>query len=97
MSFERGKKFLTLFACILCTALLAGCTGNPLPSKSDFTMTWVSKDRSKSRDQLYEDQKECTRESKLASPPGFFGEGSQGGGDMKAFNNCMRAKGWVKE
>ena len=97
MRFERGKKLLKLFACILCIASLAGCSGGPLPSKSDFTMTWVSKDGSKSRDQLFEDQKECTREAKLATPPPFPGESGMGGGDMRTFNNCMRAKGWEKE
>ncbi len=96
MKFERKKKFLRLLACIFCIASVAGCSGS-LPTKSDFTMTWVSKDGSKSREQLYEDQKECTREAKNASPPGFFGEPGMGGGDMRTFNNCMGAKGWVKE
>jgi hypothetical protein len=96
MTFERTKKLLKVLACIFCAASLAACSA--IPTKSDFTVTWVSKDGSKSRDQLYEDQKECTRESKITSGPAFFGEAGQGvGGDMRAFNNCMRAKGWVKE
>ncbi len=96
MESVMGKVSLKMVFCALFALVLSGCSMFELPSKSDFSTTWVSRE-GKTREQLAVDQKECSRDAMLASPPAFFGEGHGGGGDMKVFNSCMRAKGWVKE
>ena len=100
MSFERGKAFLKFFACGLCLATLAGCTmadvQSEFQSRMQFSVNWVSPD-GKTKEQLNEDQKQCTHEAMLASAPPFPGELGSSGGDIRVFDNCMRSKGWVKE
>jgi hypothetical protein len=97
MRVKRKIAILGAFLFATCLTMVAGCSQFRLPSKTDFSSNWVSKE-GKSKDQLYEDQKECTRDAKSVSSPAFPGEmGGGGGGDMKAFDRCMRAKGWTKE
>lgn len=100
MSFERGKGFLKLFACGLCAIILTGCSMADLQSefrsRMELSVNWVSPE-GKTKEQLSEDQKQCTHEAMLASAPPFPGELGRGGGDMQVYDRCMRSKGWVKE
>jgi len=93
-----GIRLLRLSCLALCFAVLGGCMEGSLSlPKMDFSVTWTSKD-GKPKEQLEADMKECARDARAASPPAFFGEVSRGGGgDMKVFDACMRAKGWEKE
>lgn len=86
---------LKLFVFALIVSVLTGCSMIDFPPKMEFKSTWVSKE-GKTPEQLAEDRKECSRDAMMASSPAFFGEG-RSGGDMKVFDSCMRAKGWVKE
>ncbi len=98
MKSKRMGMVPKVFFLVFVFTLLAGCSAVDFPPKMEFSSTWVSKDGTKSRDQLYEDQKECTHEAMLVSSPPFPGEmRAAGAGDMKVFDRCMRAKGWVKE
>ncbi len=92
---DRGKAVLKMVSCVLFASILSGCSAFEFPPKLEFSSTWVSKE-GKTKEQLAEDQKACSRDAMIASPPAFFGEGHSSG-DMKVFNSCMRAKGWVKE
>lgn len=97
MRSEKRKLLLKVFAGAVCVTAIAGCSLVDFPPKLEFSSTWVSTE-GKTKQQLEEDQKECTREAMLASTPAFPGEmGGGGGGDMKVFDRCMRSKGWVKE
>jgi hypothetical protein len=88
---------LKLLLLALGAVLLAGCA-TELPHLPEMGFNWVSRD-GRSQDQLYQDQMDCRREvsvGQIANPT------SQGGtvwgmNEMKAFNDCMRSKGWVKE
>ncbi|MEN6440802.1 MAG: hypothetical protein ABFD97_19700 [Syntrophobacter sp.] len=95
---KLGFKLLKLLCLVVCLAVLGGCVDGSLSlPKMDFSNTWVSKD-GKPKEQLSEDMRECSRDARMASPPAFSGEVSHGGGgDMKVFDSCMRAKGWIKE
>jgi hypothetical protein len=94
-------KVLVLRLCFLlcCSVMLCGCGMFEFNPRMDLGSNWVSKD-GKSGEQLQEDQRECKREVMIMNPQ-FSGQGGMGGGwdmnDVKAFNNCMRARGWTKE
>jgi hypothetical protein len=99
MRFRASDVVLKLLFFAFCFTMLAGCGMIEFPSKIEFGSNWVSPE-GKSKEQLIEDQRECKRDMMLMSPQ-FPGSGMGGGGydmsDIKAFNNCMRSKGWVKE
>ncbi len=93
----KGKLLLKVVAGAVCVTAIAGCSLVDFPRKLEFSVTWVSTE-GKTKEQLDEDQRACTREAMLANTPAFPGEmGGGGGGDMKVFDRCMRSKGWVKE
>ncbi len=81
--------------------LAAGCSMFDFNRKLEFGTTWVSAG-GQSSDQLYDDEAECRRDTVMKSTPGLplsQGTGGDGWGysDMKAFDSCMKAKGWVKK
>jgi len=83
----------------LCAGLsmLAGCNYFQIsPPSKDLGINWVSK-AGKSKAQLDADKRECARDARSLSSPAFPGEMRHEAGYMKAFDRCMRAKGWVKE
>lgn len=77
--------------------MLAGCSME-LPHLPELTFNWVSPE-GKSQEQLYTDQSACQREVKTFQSPEFSGPGGVGWGmsEMRAFDDCMRSKGWVKK
>jgi hypothetical protein len=76
--------------------MLAGCAMQ-LPHMPELGYDWVSVE-GKSKEQISRDQTACMREVKLQSPE-FSGPGGVGWGmsEMRAFNDCMRSKGWTKK
>jgi hypothetical protein len=88
---------LKLFFLAFGVIMLAGC-GVQLPHMPEMGYNWVSTE-SKSSEQLYQDQTECRREVRSLQSPEFSGPGGVGWGmsEMRAFDDCMRARGWVKE
>ena len=77
--------------------MLAGC-GMELPHLPEPGFNWVSGE-GKSPQQLYYDQAECRREVTLLYPPEPTGPGERGWGmaESRAFDACMRSKGWNKQ
>ncbi|MEN6440964.1 MAG: hypothetical protein ABFD97_20530 [Syntrophobacter sp.] len=101
MRFKTGGASLGLLPLALLLTLLAGCSMFDFGHKLEFSTTWVSTTGQPS-EQLYDDQAECRRDGVMMSPPGLplsqgTGGDSWGYSDMKAFDSCMRAKGWVKK
>jgi hypothetical protein len=92
-----GKAVLKVSFCALGVIMLAGC-GMQLPHPPELGFDWVSKE-GKSREQLYHDQAECRREVTMLYPPDSSGPGDRGWGasNMRAFDDCMRSKGWSKQ
>ncbi len=91
---------LKLVFLALCSFMLAGCGVFEFGPRMEFGSNWVSKD-GKSGEQLMEDQRDCKREVSLMNPQ-FVGQSGMGGGgwdmnDVRAYDNCMRSRGWVKE
>lgn len=85
----------------VCFIMLAGCAPMDFPPKLNVGSTWVSRE-GKSQEQLYRDQTECKRDIMVGTTPGFSAQTGAGGSDwdtsgIRQFENCMRAKGWVKE
>jgi hypothetical protein len=77
--------------------MLAGC-GMELPHVPEFGFNWVS-EAGKPQEQLYEDQAGCRREVAMLNPPLSSGPGDHSWdmNDMRAFDECMRSKGWTKQ
>ena len=77
--------------------MLAGCSIQ-LPHVPELGFNWVSLE-GKSQEQLYEDQAACRRDVQTFQSPEFSGPGGVGWGmsEMRAFDDCMRSKGWVKK
>ncbi|MGA2403951.1 MAG: hypothetical protein ABSG91_19965 [Syntrophobacteraceae bacterium] len=77
--------------------MLAGC-GMQWPHAPEFGFNWVSRE-GKSQEQLYEDQTSCRRYVRMLQGPDFSGPGGSGWGmsEMKAFDDCLRSKGWEKK
>ena len=88
---------LKLFFLAVCAAMLAGCAMQ-LPHVPELGYNWVSME-GKSQEQLDQDQTACMREVKLFQSLEFSGPGGVGWGmsEMRAFDDCMRSKGWVKK
>ncbi|MGC9966458.1 MAG: hypothetical protein ABSE08_13730 [Syntrophobacteraceae bacterium] len=97
MLLRISKAILKVFACALGAFMLAGC-GIELPHAPELGYNWVSRE-GKSQDQLYHDQTECRRDMTLLYPVDSSGPGDHGWGmgDARAFDACMRSKGWTKE
>lgn len=87
---------MKLFFLAVGVIMLAGCAMQ-LPHMPELGYNWVSME-GKSQEQLYQDQNACMREVKLLQAPEFSGPGGAGWGmsEMRAFDDCMRSKGWVK-
>jgi len=92
---ERGV-ILKLFLLAVGVVMLAGCAIQ-LPHVPDLGFNWVSME-GKSQEQLDQDQTACMREVSLKSRE-FTGPGGVGWGmgEMRAFDDCMRSKGWAKK
>jgi hypothetical protein len=77
--------------------MLAGCSMQ-LPHLPEMGFNWVSTE-GKSQDQLYQDQIECRREVSLIQSPDPANPGAAvwGMSQMKAFDDCMRTRGWEKK
>jgi len=88
---------LKLFFLAVGVIMLAGCAMQ-LPHVPELGYNWVSIE-GKSQEQLYQDQTECRQEVRLLQSPEFSGPGGVGWGmsEMRAFDDCMRSKGWVKK
>jgi hypothetical protein len=87
---------LKLFFLAVGVIMLAGCAMQ-LPHVPELGYNWVSME-GKSQEQLYQDQTGCSREVRLLQSPEFTGPGGGWGmSEMRAFDDCMRAKGWVKK
>ncbi len=88
---------MKLFFLAVGVIMLAGCAMQ-LPHIPELGYNWVSME-GKSQEQLYHDQNACMREVKLLQAPEFSGPGGAGWGmsEMRAFDDCMRSKGWVKK
>lgn len=96
MKFEM--RLFTLLCLALCFAVFCGCMDGKLAFPNlDFSANWVSKDGSKTRSQLEEDMQACSHDARGMSTPAFPGEMGRSGADMKVFDACMQAKGWVKQ
>jgi hypothetical protein len=91
------KAILTLSFYAAGAFMLAGC-GMELPHPPQLGFNWVSEE-GKTREQLYHDQAECRREVRLLYPPDSSGPGERGWemSDVRAFDDCMRSKGWTKQ
>jgi hypothetical protein len=96
LSKTTGSVLKMLF-CAAGGLMLAGC-GIQWPHVPEFGFNWVSAE-GKSQEQLYQDQTDCRRDVALMYPPDSSGPGDHGMGasNMKAFDDCMRAKGWKKQ
>ena len=88
---------MKLFFLAIGVIMLAGCAMQ-LPHVPELGYNWVSME-GKSQGQLYHDQNACMREVKFLQAPEFSGPGGAGWGmsEMRAFDDCMRSKGWVKK
>jgi hypothetical protein len=97
MLLDVSKALLKVSICAAGAIMLAGC-GMELPHPPELGFNWVSKE-GRSQEQLYRDQTECRREVTLLYPPASSGPGDQGWGmsDVRAFDACMRSKGWSKQ
>jgi hypothetical protein len=87
---------LKLFFWAVGVIMLAGCAMQ-LPHVPELGFNWISTE-GKSQEQLYQDQTGCRREVRLLQSE-FSGPGGIGWGmsEMRAFDDCMRSKGWVKK
>jgi hypothetical protein len=97
MLLRISKAILKVFSCAVGASMLAGC-GMELPHAPEMGFNWVSSE-GKSQEQLYHDQSECRREVTMLYPSDSSGPGdrSWGIGDAKAFDACMRSRGWTKK
>lgn len=97
MFLKLGKTILMVSSCAAGAIMLAGC-GMELPHMPEPGYNWVSEE-GKSQEQLYEDQAECRRDVTLRYPSDSSGPGdlAWGLGDARAFDACMRSKGWSKQ
>ena len=88
---------MKLFLLTVGVIMLAGCSMQ-LPHIPELGFNWVSPE-GKSQEQLIEDQTACRREVRTFQSPEFSGPGGVGWGmsEMRAFDDCMRSKGWVKK
>jgi hypothetical protein len=88
---------LKLFFLAVGVIMLAGCAMQ-LPHMPELGYNWVSME-GKSQEQLNQDQTACMREVRLIQSPEFTGPGAAGWGmsEIRAFDDCMRSKGWVKK
>lgn len=101
MRSKKGGARLKLLFLAFCLALIAGCSVVQFGPRPNFGTTWVSTNGTPS-EQLHDDQAECRRDTVLMTPPGLplsGGTGGEGWGysEMRAFDNCMKAKGWVRK
>ncbi len=88
-----------LFFLAIFPILFAGCGTFQLPTM-EVGSRWVAE--GKTQEELRADQAECRRDVMVVRPPSLAGPGGMEGsgwdrGDLKQFDNCMRAKGWKKE
>jgi len=97
MRLRTGKVVLNVFLFATCLLMLIGCSMQ-LPRAPEFGFNWESRE-GKSQEQLYEDKTACMREVRLLQSPAVTGPegGSWGMSDMRAFDDCMRSKGWIKK
>jgi hypothetical protein len=88
---------LKLFFLTVGVIMLAGCAMQ-WPHVPELGYNWVSTE-GKPQERLYQDQTECRQEVRLLQSPEFSGPGGVGWGmsEMRAFDDCMRSKGWVKK
>lgn len=86
---------MKLFFLAVGVIILAGCAVQ-LPHLPELGFNWVSTE-GKSQEQLYQDEAECRRDVKLQSPEFSGPGGGWGMSEMRAFDDCMRSKGWVKK
>ncbi len=96
MRLRTGKVLLTVFLFSACVLMFAGCSMQ-MPRAPEFGFNWEPRE-GKSREQLYADKTACMREVRLLQSPDVTGPegGSWGMSDMRAFEDCMRSKGWIK-
>jgi hypothetical protein len=97
MFLRTGKVVLKVFLFAACVLMVTGCSMQ-LPRAPEFGFNWESRE-GKSQEQLSEDKTACMREVRLLQSPGVSGpEGSTWGmSDIRAFDDCMRSKGWIKK
>jgi len=97
MRLRTGRVVLKVFLFAACVLMFAGCSMQ-LPHAPEFGFNWESRE-GKSQEQLYADKTACMREVRLLQSPEVTGpEGvSWGMSDMRAFDDCMRSKGWIKK
>jgi hypothetical protein len=90
-------RILKVFFCAVGAAVLIGCAME-LPHVPELGFNWISKE-GKSQEQLYADQTACRREISMLYPPDSSGPGNRSWdmSDMRAFDACMRSKGWIKQ
>ena len=69
-----------------------------LPHVPEMGFNWVSTG-GKFQEQLFQDEAACRREVSLIESPGSAGSSGAvwGMSEMRAFDDCMRSKGWIKK
>lgn len=79
-------------------ALVIGGCSLELPHMPEMGFNWESTE-GKSAAQLEKDQAACRQEVRLSETPDLSNPGESGWGmsDSRAFDDCMRSKGWVKK
>jgi len=99
----KSKGALSRLSCLLFfSILLAGCEtiGFERPPL-EFGSAWVST-VGKSQDQFHTDQADCRRDVSMNRSQTTVGPGGNTAekwdmSEFRAFESCMRAKGWKKE
>ena len=94
---ENRQVVLKVFLFAACVLMFTGCSIQ-MPRAPEFGFNWESRE-GKSQEQLYEDKTTCMRDVRLLQPPDVSGPegGSWGMSEMRAFDDCMRSKGWIKK
>lgn len=99
----KSKGALSRLACLLFFSVLcAGCESIGLePPPMEFGSKWVST-VGKSQDQYQNDQADCRRDISMNRSQTLVGPGGTTAdkwdmSEIRAFDSCMRAKGWKKE
>ena len=97
MRLRTGRVVLKVFLFAACVLMFAGCSMQ-LPHAPEFGFNWESRE-GKSQEQLDADQAACSQEIRLLQSPHVSGPGagSWDMNDMRAFDDCMRSKGWIKK
>ncbi len=91
-----------LVSLLFFSILVAGCNSIGLePPPIEFGSNWVSTS-GKSQDQFQADQADCKRNISMNRSQTLVGPGGTTAdkwdmSEIRAFDSCMRAKGWKKE